>query len=83
MKTAFTSRPRVPEMTFIISSATRSVHCDQTSTTLLYFSPCVIRPSRYCCSNSFTLAWASSTRPALASGIIRSSLPKEMPALQA
>ena len=28
--------------------------CDQASTTLLYFSPWVIRPSMYCCSNSFT-----------------------------
>ena len=29
-----------------------SVHFDQASTTLLYFSPWVIRPSLYCCSNS-------------------------------
>src|SRR5262249_56184548 len=42
-------------MTFIISSATFSVQLDQTSTTLLYFSPWVMRPSRYCCSYSLTL----------------------------
>ena len=39
-------------MRFIISSATRSVHFAQASTTLLYFSPWVIRPSLYCCSYS-------------------------------
>ena len=44
--------------TFIISSATFSVQLDQTSTTLLYFSPWVIRPSRYCCSYSLTFSWA-------------------------
>ena len=37
--------PREPDITFIISSATLSVVFDQTSTTLLYFSPRVIRPS--------------------------------------
>jgi hypothetical protein len=41
-------------ISFIISSATSSVQRDQASTTLLYFSPWVIRPSRYCCSYSFT-----------------------------
>ncbi len=41
----------------IISSATSSVQRDQTSTTLLYFSPWVIKPSRYCCSNSLTVVW--------------------------
>ena len=35
------------EISFIISLATRSVHLDQTSTTLLYFSPLVIKPSEY------------------------------------
>ena len=70
-------------MTFIISSATRSVQFDQTSTTLLYFSPWVIRPSRYCCSYSLTFFCASPTSFSLASGMIMSSLPKEMPAWQA
>ena len=35
------------EISFIISLATKSVHLDQTSTTLLYFSPLVIKPSAY------------------------------------
>ena len=35
------------EISFIISLATKSVHLDQTSTTLLYFSPLVINPSEY------------------------------------
>ena len=35
------------EISFIISLATKSVHFDQTSTTLLYFSPLVINPSEY------------------------------------
>ena len=37
----------VAEMPFIISPATRSVHLDHASTTLLYFSPLVINPSEY------------------------------------
>ena len=71
------------EMPFIISSATRSEQRDQASTTLLYFSPEVIRPSWYCCSYSFTslVVWATSFT--LAAGMTRSSLPKEMPARQA
>ncbi len=67
----------------IISSATWSVHSDQTSTTLLYFSPWVIRPSRYCCSYSFTFACAEATSVSFALGIIRSSFPKEIPDRQA
>ena len=35
----------VAEIPFIISPATLSVHLDQASTTLLYFSPLVIKPS--------------------------------------
>ena len=38
------------EIVAIIDSVTRSLHLDQASTTLLYFSPWVIRPSWYCCS---------------------------------
>ena len=37
----------VAEIPFIISPATLSVHFDHASTTLLYFSPLVIRPSAY------------------------------------
>src|SRR3546814_5728726 len=59
-------------MTLIISSATRSVQVDQTSTTLLYFSPLVIRPSRYCCSYSLTCSCASLMRPSLEPGTTRS-----------
>ena len=67
----------------IISSATWSVQRDQTSTTLLYFSPCVINPSRYCCSNSFTSSVAVSTRLVLVSGMIKSSFPNEIPDVHA
>ena len=37
----------VAEISFIISPATLSVHFDHASTTLLYFSPLVIKPSEY------------------------------------
>ena len=37
----------VAEIPLIISPATLSVHLDQASTTLLYFSPLVIKPSEY------------------------------------
>ena len=37
-------------MRLIISPATTSEHFAQASTTLLYFSPWVMRPSLYCCS---------------------------------
>src|SRR6476646_10644728 len=43
----------VEEISFIIALATSSPAFDQASTTLLYFSPWVIRPSLYCCSKSF------------------------------
>ena len=71
------------EISAIISSATRSVALDQASTTLLYFSPWVIRPSLYCCSYSSTSLRVSSTMAFLRSGMMMSSLPKEMPALAA
>ena len=85
MKTELTLPPGlVPDITFIMASATSSVQVDQTSTTLLYFSPRVIRPSRYCCSNSLTWLRALLDQVlVLASGTIRSSLPNEIPALQA
>ena len=61
----------------------RSVHFAQASTTLLYFSPCVIRPSLYCCSYSFASARVSSTIFHFELGTTMSSLPNEMPALNA
>jgi hypothetical protein len=71
------------EMPFIISSATLSVQRDQASTTLLYFSPWVIRPSWYCCSYSFTLRCGLGDQLLLRFGMTMSSLPNEMPARQA
>ncbi len=71
------------EISFIISVATRSVHFDQVSTTRLYFSLSVVRPSRYCCSYSRTRWRVSSISLILVSGTTMSSLPNEMPALQA
>src|SRR5260370_14796214 len=78
-----TSRPpssslRTAEISRIISSAMRSVHFAQASTTLLYFSPWVIRPSLYCCSYSFTSERVSSTIFHFEVGTTMSSLPKEM-----
>ena len=59
------------------------MHFDQASTTLLYFSSWVMRPSLYCCSNSRTMSLVCATIFALVSGICMSSLPNEMPALKA
>ena len=67
----------------IISSAMRSVDLAQASTTLLYFSPRVIRPSAYCCSNSSASFLVSATIDTFLAGMMMSSLPKEMPALAA
>ena len=71
------------EISFIIASAISSVHFDQASTTLLYFSPWVIRPSLYCCSNSFARSRVLSMIFHLVPGTTMSSLPNEMPALNA
>ena len=71
------------EISFIIASAIASVHFDQASTTLLYFSPCVMRPSLYCCSNSLASWRVSSTVFHFEPGTTMSSLPNEMPALKA
>ena len=71
------------EMRIIISSASLSVHFIQASTTLLYFSPWVMRPSLYCCSYSLAAARVSETMRSFVSGTTMSSLPKEMPALKA
>src|SRR6185437_9430546 len=75
------SRPcsslRTAEMPAIISSARRSEHFAQASTTLLYFSPCVMRPSLYCCSYSLASASVSAMRFGLVSGTTMSSLPNE------
>ena len=60
-----------------------SVHFDQTSTTLLYFSPLVINPSAYCFSYSSICFFVPLIKFSLVFGIIRSSFPKEIPALKA
>ncbi len=73
----------VDEISFIIASAMASVDFDQASTTLLYFSPWVMRPSLYCCSNSFASSRVVSTIFHFDSGTTMSSLPNEMPALNA
>lgn len=67
----------------IMASAIRSVALAQASTTLLYFSPRVIRPSAYCCSYSSTWVRVSATSSTFLAGITMSSLPNEMPALAA
>src|SRR5262249_43117802 len=70
--TELTGRPGLGvEMPFIISSATRSEQRDQASTTLLYFSPEVIRPSWYCCSYSLTSFWVWVTSRSLVAGMTR------------
>src|SRR4030088_3378800 len=71
------------EISVIMSSEIFLVHFDQASTTLLYFSPWVIRPSLYCCSNSLASARVSSTIFHFDAGTTMSSLPNEMPALNA
>src|SRR6202042_2312020 len=53
-----------------------SVHFDQASTTLLYFSPWVIRPSLYCCSNSLTRSRVFSTVAFLECGTTMSFIPE-------
>ena len=67
----------------IRASATLSVQCDQASMTLLYFSPCVMTPSMYCCSYSFTRSCVSLTSWIFSAGMTMSSLPNEMPESQA
>src|SRR5882724_9215744 len=65
------------EISVIMSSEMRLVHFDQASTTLLYFSPWVIRPSLYCCSNSLASVRVSSTIFHFDTGTTMSSLPNE------
>ena len=60
-----------------------SVHLDHTSTTLLYFSPLVIKPSEYCFSYSSICFFVLFIKPTFVLGINKSSLPKEIPALKA
>ena len=60
-----------------------SVHLDHTSTTLLYFSPLVINPSEYCFSYSSIFFKLKIIELILVSGIIKSSLPNDIPALKA
>jgi hypothetical protein len=60
-----------------------SVHFDQTSTTLLYFSPLVIRPSEYCFSYSSICFFVLLIKFSLVFGINKSSFPNEIPALNA
>ena len=87
INTEFILRPSfvisVADILFIISAATLSVHLDQASTTLLYFSPLVINPSEYCVSYSEINFFVSSINCCLFSGITKSSFPNEIPALKA
>ena len=53
------------------------------STTLLYFSPLVIKPSEYCFSYSSICFLVWLIKFILVFGIIRSSFPNEIPALNA
>ena len=71
------------EIFFIISLAILSVHLDHWSTTLLYFSPLVIKPSEYWVSYSSTIFLASDIIFSFDSGITKSSFPNEIPALNA
>ena len=71
------------EIISIISDAILSVHLDHWSITLLYFSPLVINPSAYWFSYSSTIFFASEIIFSLLSGMIRSSFPNEIPALNA
>ena len=73
----------VEEIFFIISAATRSVHFDQASTTLLYFSPLVINPSAYWFSYSSIIFLVSFTKVCFFSGIIKSSFPNDIPDINA
>ena len=59
------------------------MHLDQISTTLLYFSPLVISPSEYCFSYSSICFFVLVIKFSLVFGIIKSSLPKDIPALKA
>ena len=45
------------------------MHFAQASTTLLYFSPWVIRPSLYCCSYSFAMTSYGSSATSFVLGI--------------
>ena len=60
-----------------------SVHFDQISTTLLYFSPRVINPSEYCFSYSSICFFVLLIKFSLVFGINKSSLPNDIPALKA
>ena len=60
-----------------------SVHFDQISTTLLYFSPLVIKPSEYCFSYSSICFFVLLIKFTFVLGIIKSSFPKDIPALKA
>ena len=60
-----------------------SVHFDQISTTLLYFSPLVINPSEYCFSYSSICFFVLLIKFSFVLGIIKSSFPKDIPALKA
>ena len=59
------------------------MHFDQTSTTLLYFSPLVINPSEYCFSYSSICFFVLLIKSCFVFGINKSSFPKEIPALKA
>ena len=59
------------------------MHLDHISTTLLYFSPLVINPSEYCFSYPSICFFVLFIKFSLVLGINKSSLPKEIPALNA
>ena len=63
----------------IISEATVSVQCAQMSTTLLYFSPSVMRPLLYWSSMRLTSFSALSTISAFLEGILMSFMEMEIP----
>jgi hypothetical protein len=63
-----------------VTSSTSVVTCVQVSMTLLYRSPSVMRPLRYCFMIVSTSTWAFSMIFAFSGGTRMSSMPTVMPA---